>query len=108
MLGLTQFNIHPGSSCGKISQQESIQNIAKGINQVKKILIAPIHVFYPGSHHFLIPDPDPNIFSSRIPDPTLKVECNLPFFASFAFRSKVLVLVFVIVKKFRDPKKIHP
>lgn len=33
MLGLVQFNIHPGSSCGKITQQESIKYIAQGINQ---------------------------------------------------------------------------
>jgi hypothetical protein len=36
-------------------------------------------MFYPGSgsDHFLEPDPDPNIFSSLIPDPTWKVECKL-------------------------------
>jgi hypothetical protein len=50
--------------------------------------------------------PDPTIFLSRIqtfffiPDPTWKVECKLNFFASYAFRSKVLVLM--IVKKMRD------
>jgi hypothetical protein len=36
--------------------------------------------FYPGSDHFLIPDPDQNIFSSWILDPTWKVECKLSFF----------------------------
>ena len=39
MLGLTQFNIHPGSSCGKISQADSIRHIAHGINQVSYILL---------------------------------------------------------------------
>jgi hypothetical protein len=54
---------------------------------------------YPGSDHFLIPDPDPNIFSSRI----LHEKWNAHFFlSSYAFRSKVLVLV--IVKKIRDPR----
>jgi hypothetical protein len=57
--------------------------------------------------------PDPTIFSSRIqnfflsqiPDPTRKVECKVTFFlASYAFRSKVLV----VVKKIRDPEKIDP
>ena len=31
-LGILLFNIHPGSSCGKISREECIKNIAKGIN----------------------------------------------------------------------------
>lgn len=31
-LGITLFNIHPGSSCGKISRDECIKNIALGIN----------------------------------------------------------------------------
>ena len=31
-LGILLFNIHPGSSCGKISREESIRNIADGIN----------------------------------------------------------------------------
>jgi hypothetical protein len=54
-------------------------------------------MFYPGSgsDHLLSPDPDPNIFSSP----------NI-FLASYAFKSKFLVLV--IVKKIRDPEKIHP
>jgi len=33
-LGLLYFNIHPGSTCGKISREESIQNIADSINWV--------------------------------------------------------------------------
>jgi hypothetical protein len=49
----------------------------------------------------LIPDPDPNIFSSRILHE--KWNANLLFFASYAFRRKVLV----IVKKIRDPEKIY-
>jgi hypothetical protein len=32
-----------------------------------------------GSDYFLIPDSNPNIFSSRIPDPTWKMECKLTF-----------------------------
>jgi hypothetical protein len=69
-------------------------------------------MFYPGSgsDHFLIPDPDPNIFSSLIPDPVsyMKSECKSTgygtfFLASNAFRSKALVLF--IVKKIRDPGK---
>jgi len=35
-LGITMFNIHPGSSCGKISRDECIKNIATGINLVHK------------------------------------------------------------------------
>jgi len=31
-LGITLFNIHPGSSCGKISRDECIRNIAVGVN----------------------------------------------------------------------------
>ena len=31
-LGLLLYNIHPGSSCGKISRQECVANIAAGIN----------------------------------------------------------------------------
>ena len=31
-LGILLFNIHPGSSCGKISREECIKNIAQGIN----------------------------------------------------------------------------
>ena len=31
-LGILLFNIHPGSSCGKISREECIRNIANGIN----------------------------------------------------------------------------
>jgi hypothetical protein len=65
-----------------------------------------------------MPDPDQTIFSSRIRIQTLfnpgyrilheKWNANLLFLASYAFRSKVLVLV--IVKKIRDPKsgKNHP
>jgi hypothetical protein len=57
-----------------------------------------------GSDHFLIPDPDPNIFhpASYIN----KWNANLPylFLASYAFRSKVLVLV----KMIRDPEKFIP
>jgi hypothetical protein len=45
-----------------------------------------------------VPDPDPNIFSSRINE---KLYANFRFFASYAFRSKVLV--FVTVEKIRDP-----
>ena len=32
-LGLTMFNIHPGSSCGQISRDECVQFIAEGVNQ---------------------------------------------------------------------------
>jgi hypothetical protein len=46
-----------------------------------------------------IPDPDLTIFSSRIQYE--KWNANLLFLASYAFRSKALVLV--IVKKIRDP-----
>jgi len=35
-LGITMFNIHPGSSCGKISRDECIKNIADGVNMVHK------------------------------------------------------------------------
>jgi len=35
-LGLTLFNIHPGSTCGKISRQEGIRLVAEGINRVHK------------------------------------------------------------------------
>jgi hypothetical protein len=45
---------------------------------------------------YVIPDPDQNIFSSRI----LHDKRNV----SYAFRSKVLV----IVKKILDPENIHP
>eukprot|EP00092_Neocalanus_flemingeri_P026272 GFUD01028477.1.p1 GENE.GFUD01028477.1~~GFUD01028477.1.p1 ORF type:complete len:378 (+),score=112.53 GFUD01028477.1:61-1194(+) len=31
-LGIIMFNIHPGSSCGKISRDECIRNIADGVN----------------------------------------------------------------------------
>jgi len=31
-LGILLFNIHPGSSCGKISREECIEDIAQGIN----------------------------------------------------------------------------
>ena len=31
-LGILLFNIHPGSSCGKISRDECVRNIADGIN----------------------------------------------------------------------------
>jgi hypothetical protein len=47
-----------------------------------------------------IPDPDPNIFSSRI----LHEKCNANthfFLAAYAFRSKVLVLL--LVKKIQNP-----
>jgi hypothetical protein len=64
-------------------------------------------MFYLGSEFdlVLIPDPDPNIF---YPGSYMKVECKLTqyryfFLAFYAFRSKVLVLVIVIVKKIRDP-----
>jgi hypothetical protein len=50
-------------------------------------------MFYPGSDHFLIPDP------------TCKV-AKLLFLASYAFKSKVFVLVKVI--KIRDPEKFIP
>jgi hypothetical protein len=57
-----------------------------------------------------IPESDPTIFSSRIPDPnifnpgsSIKNGMQTYFFlASYAFRSKVFVLV--IVKKTRDPR----
>jgi AP endonuclease-1 len=32
-LGLTMFNIHPGSSCGQIGREECVQFIAEGVNQ---------------------------------------------------------------------------
>jgi hypothetical protein len=61
-----------------------------------------------GSDHFLILDPDLNIFILD-PGSYMKMEYKLtrywyPYFflASYAFRSKVLV------KKIRDPEKIHP
>ena len=41
-LGITLFNIHPGSSCGKISRDECISHIATGINTA--------HVRTPGSN----------------------------------------------------------
>ena len=31
-LGTLLFNIHPGSSCGKISRDERVRNIVDGIN----------------------------------------------------------------------------
>lgn len=31
-LGIIMFNIHPGSSCGKISRDECVRNIADGVN----------------------------------------------------------------------------
>jgi len=37
MLGLNLFNIHPGSSCGKISQARCIELIADGINQALSV-----------------------------------------------------------------------
>ena len=33
-LGLNLFNIHPGSTCGKVSRQEGIRHVAEGINRV--------------------------------------------------------------------------
>jgi len=33
-LGLTMFNIHPGSSCGEINKETAIEYIAEGINRV--------------------------------------------------------------------------
>jgi hypothetical protein len=59
-------------------------------------------MFYPGSgsDHFLILDPDPNIFSSGS---YVKSGMQTNFFlASYAFGSKVLVLA--IVKKIGDPR----
>ena len=44
MLGLVQFNIHPGSSCGKITQQESIRYIAQGINQVDRVVVISFQI----------------------------------------------------------------
>jgi len=35
-LGIRLFNIHPGSSCGKISRDECVSNIATGINAAHK------------------------------------------------------------------------
>jgi len=35
-LGIIMFNIHPGSSCGKISRDECIKNIADGVNMAHK------------------------------------------------------------------------
>merc|ERR1719342_370256 len=35
-LGLTLFNIHPGSTCGKLSRQEGIRLVAEGINRVHR------------------------------------------------------------------------
>jgi len=35
-LGITMFNIHPGSSCGKISREDCIRNIADGVNMAHK------------------------------------------------------------------------
>jgi len=35
-LGLTLYNIHPGSTCGKISRQEGIRLVAEGINRVHR------------------------------------------------------------------------
>jgi len=35
-LGLTLFNIHPGSTCGKLSRQEGIRLVAEGVNRVHK------------------------------------------------------------------------
>ena len=32
-LGLTLFNIHPGSTCGRVSREQGVANIAAGINQ---------------------------------------------------------------------------
>jgi hypothetical protein len=65
-----------------------------------------------------IPDQDPTIFSSRIPDPKMffipdpgfymKNGINYFFLASYAFRSKVLVLVRDHGTEIRDPEKIHP
>jgi hypothetical protein len=60
-------------------------------------------MFYPGSgsDHFLIPDPDLNIF---YPGSYMKIKMQTYFLlASYAFRSKVLVLV--IVKEIQDQEK---
>ena len=35
-LGLTLFNIHPGSTCGKLSRREGITLVAEGINRVHR------------------------------------------------------------------------
>jgi hypothetical protein len=60
-------------------------------------------MFYTGSRsesdYFLFLIPDPNIFSSRILHEKF-------FLVYYDFRNKVLVLV--MVKKIRDPEKIHP
>jgi hypothetical protein len=47
------------------------------------------------------------MFSSRIPDPTWKVECKLTLFlASYAFRSNVFVLVIVKIQKDRGSRGV--
>jgi hypothetical protein len=62
-------------------------------------------MFYPGSDHFLIPDPNPTIFSSRIRHEKRNANLRYFFLAACDIRTKVLILV--IVKKTRDPEKIH-
>jgi hypothetical protein len=68
-------------------------------------------MLYPGSGYFLIPDPDPNNFSSSVPDPTYMkstVECKLTFFMLLML--SVLVIPAPVVKKIRirDQEKIIP
>jgi hypothetical protein len=60
-------------------------------------------MFYYGSEHFLIPDRDPNIFSSGISERSYTKSGGLSYFflASHGVRSKVLVLV--IIKNIRNP-----
>jgi hypothetical protein len=61
-------------------------------------------MYYPGSDHFLIPDPDPNIFTSRILHE--KWNAKLLFSCFLCFQQQSLILS--LGKKFRDPEKIHP
>lgn len=39
-LGIIMFNIHPGSSCGKISREECVKNIADGVNRAHRRTVA--------------------------------------------------------------------
>jgi len=41
-LGITLFNIHPGSSCGKISRDECVRNISDGINMAHKRTVGSV------------------------------------------------------------------
>jgi hypothetical protein len=66
---------------------------------LSQIWICPFSHPGSGSKHFFIP----------VPGSYMKSGMQTYFFLAFyAFRSKVLVLVIPVVKKIRDPEKIHP